>query len=126
VVDAFGGDAVPVHLLTREAIELYFSKLRPDGVVAFNISNKYVDIASVLNSEAGALDLVSYVRTDLQVTPEQAALGKVESAWLVMSRNEANLNGLPNLPGWQLQTASAQSPVWTDDFSDLLTVMRLG
>jgi hypothetical protein len=126
VVDAFGGDAIPVHLLTREAIELYLAKLKPDGALLFNISNKYVDIGSVLAGEAGALDLASYVRTDIDVTPEQAALGKVQSAWLVMSRDGTNLGVLPNMPGWQSQTASAQSPVWTDDFSDLLAVMRLG
>ena len=126
VVDAFGGDAIPVHLLTREAIELYLAKLRPDGALLFNISNKYVDIGSVLAGEAGALGLASYVRADFDVTPEEAALGKVQSAWLVMSRDDATLSGLPNMPGWQSQTASAQSPVWTDDFSDLLAVMRLG
>jgi hypothetical protein len=126
VVDAFGGDAIPVHLLTREAIELYLAKLRPDGALLFNISNKYVDIGTVLAGEAGALDLASYVRTDLEVTPEQAALGKVQSAWLVMSRDDASLGALPGMPGWESQTASAQSPVWTDDFSDLLAVMRLG
>jgi hypothetical protein len=126
VIDAFGGDAVPVHLLTREAIELYLSKLRPDGVLLFNISNKYVDIGSVLAGEAGAMSLVSFVRTDIDVTPAQAALGKVESAWLVISRDEGNLMSLPNEPGWQQQSAGAQTPVWTDDFSDLLTVMRLG
>jgi hypothetical protein len=126
VVDAFGGDAIPVHLLTREAIQLYLAKLRPGGALLFNISNKYVDIGSVLAGEAGALNLASYVRTDVDVTPEQAALGKVESAWLVMSRDDANLNGLPSVQGWQSLAASAQSPVWTDDFSDLLSVMRLG
>ncbi|HEV2476185.1 MAG TPA: fused MFS/spermidine synthase, partial [Candidatus Dormibacteraeota bacterium] len=126
VVDAFGGDAIPVHLLTREAIELYLAKLKPDGALLFNISNKYVDIGSVLAGEAGALGLASYVRADFDVTPEEAALGKVQSAWLVMSRNDANLSGLPNMPGWQSQTSSDQSPVWTDDFSDLLAVMRLG
>ena len=126
IVDAFGGDAIPVHLLTREAIQLYLAKLRPDGALLFNISNKYVDIGAVLAGEAGALGLASYVRTDVDVTTEEAALGKVPSAWLVMSRNDANLNGLPSMPGWQSQTASAQSAVWTDDFSDLLAVMRLG
>jgi hypothetical protein len=126
VIDAFGGDAVPVHLLTREAIELYLAKLRPDGVLLFNISNKYVDIASVLSGEAAALDLVSFVKTDVDVTPSHAALGQFPSAWLVMSRDSRNLKGLPDLPGWQPQTTSAESPVWTDDFSDLLTVMRLG
>ena len=126
VVDAFGGDAIPVHLLTREAIELYLAKLRPGGVLLFNISNKYVDIGSVLAAEASALGLVSYVRTDVGVTPQQAAMGKFESAWLVMSNDPANLGWLPTRPGWIQQSAGAEAPVWTDDFSDLLTVMRIG
>jgi hypothetical protein len=126
VVDAFGGDAIPVHLLTREAVELYLSKLRPDGVLLFNISNKYVDIGSVLAADAGAVDLVSYARTDVDVTPEQAAAGKFESAWVVMARDPSNLGALPSMPGWVQETANAQTPVWTDDFSDLLTVMRIG
>jgi hypothetical protein len=126
VVDAFGGDAIPVHLLTREALELYLAKLRPDGVLLFNISNKYVDIESVLAGEANALSLVGLVRTDVNVTPEQAALGKSPSAWLAMARDETNLATLPATSGWRRVEADAGSPVWTDDFSDLLTVMRLG
>jgi hypothetical protein len=125
VLDAFGSDSVPVHLITREAIQLYLSKLRPGGLLLFNISNKYVDIAQVLAGEADSLSLVAYQRTDTDVTPTQAAAGKFPSGWLVMAPVTENLGGLPAQPGWRALQANPQQPVWTDDFSDVLTVTVL-
>jgi hypothetical protein len=125
VLDAFGSDSVPVHLITREAIQLYLSKLRPGGVLLFNISNKYVDLASVLAGEAANLSLAGYQRTDVDVTSAQAAEGKFPSAWLVMARDAANLGDIPTRPGWLALHADPNLPVWTDDFSDVLTVTRL-
>ncbi|HXL77419.1 MAG TPA: fused MFS/spermidine synthase [Candidatus Eisenbacteria bacterium] len=126
VIDAFGGDAIPVHLLTREAVQLYMSKLRPGGVLLFNVSNKYIDVSSVLAGEAAALTLVSFLRTDVVVTPAEAAAGKFVSAWVVMAANGANLGDIPERPGWGALRADPQFPVWTDDFSDVLAVTRLG
>jgi hypothetical protein len=125
VLDAFGSDSVPVHLITREAIQLYLSKLRPDGVLLFNISNKYVDLASVLAGEAASLSLVGYQRTDTSVTAEQAALGKFPSAWLVMAPTPGSLGDIPLRPDWRALEANPRQPVWTDDFSDVLTVTLL-
>ncbi len=125
-LDAFGSDAVPVHLLTHEAIQLYLAKLRPGGVILINISNKYVDLGSVLAGEAANLSLVGYHREDTGVTAAQAAAGKFPSAWLVMAPSDTNLGGLALEPGWTPLHADPQQPVWTDDFSDVLTVTRLG
>jgi spermidine synthase len=125
VLDAFGSDSVPVHLITREAIQLYLSKLRPDGVLLFNISNKYVDLASVLAGEAASLSLVGYQRTDTSVTAEQAGLGKFPSAWLVMAPTPGSLGDIPLRPDWRALEANPRQPVWTDDFSDVLTVTLL-
>ena len=125
VLDAFGSDSVPVHLLTREAIQLYLSKLRPGGVMLFNISNKYVDLASVLAGEAANLSLVGYQRADTSVTADQAAAGKFPSAWLVMALSAENLGGVELQPGWLALRGNPTQPVWTDDFSDVLTVTRL-
>jgi hypothetical protein len=125
VLDAFGSDSVPVHLITREAIQLYLSKLRPGGVLLFNISNKYVDLASVLAGEAANLSLAGYQRTDVDVTSAQAAAGKFPSAWLVMAPAAANLGGIPTLPAWHELHGDPRLPVWTDDFSDVLTVTLL-
>jgi spermidine synthase len=125
VLDAFGSDSVPVHLITREAIQLYVSKLRPGGVLLFNISNKYVDLASVLAGEAANLSLAGYQRTDVDVTTAQAAEGKFPSAWLVMAQGTENLGDIPTRPGWRALHGDPQLPVWTDDFSDVLTVTLL-
>ena len=125
VLDAFGSDSVPVHLITREAIQLYLSKLRPGGALLFNISNKYVDLASVLAGEAANLSLVGYQRTDIVVTPDEAAAGKFPSAWLVMAPAAGNLGGIQFQPDWSVLRANPQQPVWTDDFSDVLTVTQL-
>jgi hypothetical protein len=125
VLDAFGSDSVPVHLITREAIQLYLSKLRPGGVLLFNISNKYVDLASVLASEAANLSLAGYQRTDVDVTTAQAAEAKFPSAWLVMAPAAENLGGIPTQADWRALHGDPQLPVWTDDFSDVLTVTLL-
>ena len=125
VLDAFGSDSVPVHLITREAIQFLPIEARPGGVLLFNISNKYVDLASVLAGEAASLSLVGYQRTDTVVTAEQAALGKFPSAWLVMAPLAGSLGGVPLLADWRPLQANPQQPVWTDDFSDVLTVTLL-
>jgi spermidine synthase len=125
-LDAFGSDAIPVHLLTREALELYRSKLRPGGVLLFNVSNRYVGLAPILAGEAAALSMVSYERIDSQITVAQAAEGKFPSDWVVIASAPDALGDLPSRPGWQALRADPRSPVWTDDFSNVLGVTRLG
>jgi hypothetical protein len=80
----------------------------------------------VLAGEAANLSLVGYHREDTEVTAAQAAAGKFPSAWLVMAPSDTNLGGLALEPGWTPLHADPQQPVWTDDFSDVLTVTRLG
>jgi hypothetical protein len=126
VLDAFGSDAIPVHLLTREALQLYMSKLRPGGVLLFNISNRFVNLAPVLAGEAAALALTCSERADTQVTSAQAATGKFPSDWMVMSRATDDLGDLPGRAGWHHLAPDPNFPVWTDDFSDVLSVTRLG
>ena len=125
MVDAFGSDSVPVHLVTREAIQLYLTKLQPDGVLLFNISNKYVNLGAVLASEAGALSLASYERADTTVTPADAAAGKFPSDWVVMARSAEALGDIPLKPTWRALKANPRDPVWTDDFSNVLSVIAL-
>ncbi len=126
VLDAFGGDATPVHLLTQEALQLYVLKLRPGGVLMFNVSNKYIDLASVLASGAASISLTAYLRTDIDVTPAEAAMGKFKSSWVLMAADPRDLGDIPARPGWKVMAGNPQFPVWTDDFSDVLTVTRLG
>jgi hypothetical protein len=126
VLDAFGGDAPPIHLLTREAIQLYMSKLRPGGVLIFNVSNRYIGLAPILATEAAALSLVSYERIDTGVTAAQAAAGKFPSDWVLMSSAPDDLGDIPSRPGWRALQPDPRVPVWTDDFNNVLSVTRLG
>jgi hypothetical protein len=98
VIDAFSGDSIPTHLLTREAFELYFSKLKADGVVAVHISNKFVDLKPVLAAVSQALNKRA-VETQSKLTTE----GAVFATWVLIG------NG-PRL--------------WTDDYSNVLQLLK--
>ncbi|HVH63443.1 MAG TPA: fused MFS/spermidine synthase [Candidatus Dormibacteraeota bacterium] len=126
VLDAFGSDAIPIHLLTREALQLYTRKLAPDGVLLFNVSNRYVGLAPILATEAASLSMVSYERIDTKVTTAQAAEGKFPSDWVAMAWSRDALADLASQPGWRSLQADPQEPLWTDDFNDVLSVTRLG
>ncbi len=123
VVDAFNSDAIPVHLLTREAIELYMQKLAPGGVVAIHISNRYLDLEPVLANVARDLDLAGLHRSDGASLP-QARVGKTASQWVVLARSAADLERLSGDRRWRQLAAKPGSRTWTDDFSDVFSVFR--
>ncbi len=126
VLDAFGSDAIPVHLLTREAIQLYLSRLKPDGYIMFNISNKYVDLAPILAGEAAALSLTCIERVDSNMSAAELDAGVAPSDWVLMSPSSQAAAAVATLPGWHALKPAPGFPVWTDDFSDVLSVTRLG
>jgi hypothetical protein len=125
VLDAFSSDSVPTHLLTQEALTLYQSKLAPQGMLAFNVSNRYLELEPVLANLAGAADppLVCYTRSD-KATEAEAEAGKTDSKWLVMAQNAADLGELADDPRWRRLEHQPGVRVWTDDFSNLLEVLR--
>jgi hypothetical protein len=126
VIDAFSSDSVPVHLLSREALELYRSKLTGDGILAFHISNRYLDLEPVLANLAGACEpvMVCYGRQDLQLNAAEKEAGKKESRWVVLAREKPDLGTLADDPRWQRLQARPGARVWTDDFSNLWEVLR--
>jgi spermidine synthase len=119
VIDAFSSDSVPMHLLTREAVELYFRKLAPNGVVAFNISNRYLNLEPVLGNLADKLGRVGLGQNDQQV---EGRPGKQASHWVVLARQPADLKGLDRR--WHRVATRPKVGVWTDDYSNLLSVFR--
>ena len=123
VIDAFGSDAIPVHLLTREATALYLRKLRPDGIVAFHISNRYLDLEPVVASTAKSLGAASMLGLDGIISSRQAEQYKTLSRWVMVSHGAGRLAPLTELPGWGEPTVRADA-VWTDDFSNALGVFR--
>jgi hypothetical protein len=119
VLDAFSSDAIPTHLLTREALRLYLGKLAEGGVIAFHISNKYIDLAPVLGALAKDAKLRCLVRRDLNVSQADARDGKSTSIWAVMAASDANLGVLSEDPRWKSALVRPHEAVWTDDFSDI-------
>jgi hypothetical protein len=149
VVDAFSSDAIPVHLITREAVELYFDKLAADGILAVHITNRHLRLDSVLGNIARELGLVGLDEYDADKAP-----GKYSSNWAVLARDrqalqpllerrtatrlsvQANLvlgaTGAPvMLPVpfaryalWDDLQDDPRKRTWTDDFSNILNVLR--
>jgi spermidine synthase len=125
ILDAFSSDAVPVHLLTREALEIYRRTLTDDGLLAFHISNRHLDLEPVLGTLAETERFSALVRTD-PVTPESAADGKAASVWLVMSQSAAALLPLSRDRRWTAPHQGIRSSLWTDDYSNIWSVFKGG
>ena len=124
VLDAFSSDAIPVHLLTREAVELYLTKLKDDGLLAFHISNRYLDLKPVLGDIAAGLGLSCVFKEDAVLLEEEIEGGKLPSKWLLMARKPESLGGFLKKGLWEAVTARHQPRVWTDDFSNVLGAFR--
>ena len=123
VVDAFSSDAIPVHLLTREAIQLYRRKLTPQGLIAFHISNRHLNLEPVLASAAEETGLSGVLRSDRTLTDIDRNRGKLPSVWAVLAENSEVLMVLQDREWNALSTGDRIRP-WTDDFSNILAVLK--
>ena len=112
VLDAFSGDAVPTHLLTREAFEIYLRHLQPDALVAINISNRYLDLAPVVDGAWPRL-LGCGTPRRLGGRPVQ---GQFPADWLLLSRSAAGDQLAAVTPGKKV--------LWTDDRSNLFEILK--
>jgi hypothetical protein len=122
VLDAFSSDAVPAHLMTREALALYVSKLRPGGVVAFHVSNRSLKLEGVAGGIAKDAGLASRIFDDGR---QGSNLGLDPSTWVAVARTDADLGPLASDPNWpEFDPAVYRFEVWRDDFSDILSVFR--
>ncbi|HEX2098649.1 MAG TPA: fused MFS/spermidine synthase, partial [Rubrobacteraceae bacterium] len=117
VADAFSSDAIPVHLMTRESMELYFQKLLNDGALAFHISNRHLELEPVLGNLAQDMKLACYAQYDSET---EDIPGKFGSHWVALAREEVDLGGVSEDPRWQPCETDPDLGVWTDDFSNLL------
>lgn len=124
VVDAFSGDSIPMHLMTREALALYLHKLAPGGMLAFNISNGHLKLASTFGALARDAGLACLDDDDSVLSKEQAGEGKKNSEWIVMARSRADLGALATEAYWMPVVTPPGTQVWTDDYSNLLSVIK--
>jgi hypothetical protein len=122
VVDAFSGDAIPLHLLTTEAVRLYLTHLTPTGIVAFHVSNQYLDLAQQLKLLAADAHLEARDFT----TPPNDERGEYRAEWVLMT-SDPTFFTQPEIASSAEEIAPRPNlRLWTDDYSSLLPLLRLG
>jgi hypothetical protein len=122
VLDAFNSDAIPLHLLTREAIELYLRKLKADGVLAVHISNRHLDLAPVLADLAATTSLRIRARGDLQLSAAERTARIEPSHWVALARRDTDFGQSLFAGTWYVPAGAGGSP-WTDDYSNLWSAL---
>jgi hypothetical protein len=119
-VDAFSGDAIPVHLLTKEAFAVYFRQLKPDGILAVHTSNTYLNLAPVVKLVAE--DAAYATRL---IASEEDPLMLISSAdWVLVTRNQRFLNAPETFAGIENIVVPPRLRLWTDDYNNLFEILR--
>ncbi len=125
VLDAFSSDAVPAHLLTREAFALYADRLKPGGIIIAHVSNRYMDLASVA-AAAGMAEGLSVLKTHIPVDPSAIKV-RMEKATpttaVVLAREPTALSAMRSSDGWVKPSPEARSALWTDDYANIVGAM---
>jgi len=122
MLDAFSSDSVPTHLVSREALELYLSKLARDGILLFHVSNRFLDVERLVSSLVIDRGLVAFSRFD--DAGELRKEGKSSANHLVAARRLEDLGPIAANPNWKRVTRPTDFQLWTDDYSNLLSLIR--
>lgn len=125
VVDAFNSDAIPLHLITRQALALYLSRTGPRGALLFHLTNRYLDLEPVLGNIAAVLRVGCRTR---KYTPSTAERGRgyEPSRWALLFRRPADLGTISRDPRWTTCTTDPSAQTWRDDYSSPLGVIDWG
>ncbi len=124
IVDAYGSDAIPVHTITREAVEVYIDHLATGGLLAFHMSNISIELEPVLGNIAQSLGYATLIRTDDAISPEEQRKGRSASIWVVLATGRENLASFADHPAWRELKTHHDARIWTDDYSNLLSVIH--
>ena len=119
VMDAFNSDAIPVHLLTLEAFELYQKKITPDGVILVNISNRHLRILPVVTGAGRELEMIVLYKS--QVASSRP--GQLPAEWALLTTNERLASHLMSQDGWRFVTDS-KTQLWTNDYSNIIPLLK--
>jgi hypothetical protein len=117
IVDAYSSDAIPIHLATEEAMEIYKQKLAPQGAVVMHVSNRHLELSSVVVGIADANDLKSWVYSEDSGRDNEYIFS---TSVVVSAREEADVGALASSDKWALTEAEDNQRVWTDDYSNVL------
>jgi SAM-dependent methyltransferase len=125
VLDAFSSDAIPLHLLTLEALSVYLSRLAPDGVLLFHLSNRYLDLEPVVARSIAATKLTGLIRPNLKLPQKDVDAGGNPSVWATAARQQSRLGRLSANQRWRQLRTQPGVALWTDDFSNIFKVFHL-
>ena len=117
IVDAYSSDAIPVHLATEEAMKIYKDKLAPQGAVVMHVSNRHLELASVIVGIADANDLKSWVYSEDSGRDDEYIFA---TSVVVSAREETDVGKLASSDQWAETEANENQRVWTDDYSNVL------
>src|SRR5438067_4635084 len=117
IVDAYSSDAIPVHLATQQAMAIYKSKLAPQGAVVVHVSNRHLELSSVIVGIAEVNNLKSWVYSEDSDRDDEYIFA---TSVVVCAREEANVGKLASSEDWALEEADENQRVWTDDYSNVL------
>jgi len=117
IVDAYSSDAIPIHLATKQAMQIYRDKLAPQGAVVMHVSNRHLELASVVVGIAEANDLMSWVYNEDSNRDGEYIFA---TSVVVSARAEADVGRLASSDSWELTAADPGQRVWTDDYSNVL------
>lgn len=120
VVDAFSGDAIPVHLLTTEALALYRRHLAPSGIIAFHVSNHFLDLAPVVKQQAEHAGW----KTALIISPDDDDRAAYSSDWVLVTADTEFLSRPEISKAQQSITILRGLRLWTDDYNSLLPILK--
>jgi hypothetical protein len=123
VVDAFSSDSIPTHLLTQEAIKLYFDKIKPDGILALHITNRHLALKNVLAVHEKQLQLSGLMQ---EFKPQQEIPLVIATDWVVMAKKPQVLDKLrqSQLGSWQKLPINFEVKPWTDDFTNIVSIWK--
>jgi len=117
VVDAYSSDAIPVHLATREAMTIYKSKLAPHGAIVVHVSNRHLELASVIVGIANANNLKSWVYFN---NPRRDTEYILANNVVISARDESDVDDIAHSDAWKAASPDKLQRVWTDDYSNIL------
>jgi len=120
MLDAFDSDSIPAHLVSREALQIYLKKLKPNGLVLFHVSNRYMDVEGLVSALIFDASLQGFVRYD----DDEEPTGKTSSDYVIAARHPEDLGSLERSEGWTHIEKPANIQPWTDDYSNMLKIVR--
>lgn len=124
LLDAFSSDAIPVHLLTREAVALYLEKLQTGGMLVFHISNRYLNLKPLMAGVAKEFGLHCLIREDSSAGDDPEQHGKLPSVYAAMGRPDSAVRHLEENPHWHPLSPTTTPLLWTDQYSDLIRLLK--